>query len=998
MIGKTISHYKIIDKIGEGGMGVVYKAHDTKLDRAVALKFLPHHLGSDDTEKKRFVHEAKAASALDHNNICTIYEVDETEDGQILIAMAYYTGETLKYKIERAPVKVEEVIEITIQSARGLMKAHEHGIVHRDVKPANIMVTSDGTVKILDFGLAKLGGLTKLTKTGSTLGTVPYMSPEQMRGESVDQRTDLWSLGVVLYEVLTGRMPFKGEYEQAVAYQILNENPEPVTGLRSGIPIELERIVSKLMHKNPDERYQSAGDLIADLKHLQRISDAPIHPEKKRSANYSKKKGTYYFISAALLVMLAVVFFFLKPYLFEEVIIPESKPIAVIPFINQTGDPSYDYLSDAIPNLLITGLEQSKYLRVMTWERMKDVLNQMGKAEVHLIDRDLGFELCRYEGIDAIVLGSFIKAGDVFATDVKVLDIDTKELLISASARGKGVQSILNNQIDELSKEIARGVGISEKRSTDVTQQITYVTTNSMEAYNAYLRGREQYEKGYWLDALSSLEQAVKLDSTFAMAYLYLGRAYGTRANTRAAHENYEKAMAHAVRASEKERLYIKATYASIIERNPDKRFDLLKMMEERYPKEKQVYADLGLYYIGKGMHKEAFVAYNKALMLDPNYGIVLDRMAEAYAELENYITAIEYLERYAAAHPGEPKPLVSMGDMYFYTGDMQSALAMYHKALAIQPESFSSFKISLIYGLLEDYDAAAQWIDNFLSHSPPAVVMGGARAYKSIYCWMRGERHRATQLADEAQRMWESMDNLYFSALMDYLRAWFLLSDGKLVPGLEAMERSYTLLIDINPSAKAYYTAGLELYRGMVAVQEGEMQTARRHLAVMESQLSHIPRIYEKQVSYEYTLVHGSVLLAEGQPDSAISVMHRAVAARPYHLGAGIMGVYSCISFYPSLRDVVARAYLQKDQIYDAIVEYERLTTFDPDKEDRRFISSEYHYELAKLYEQTGQRDKAIMKYENFLDVWKNADPDIPELIDAKTRLANLKVVNSIL
>jgi serine/threonine protein kinase/tetratricopeptide (TPR) repeat protein len=1000
MVGLTISHYKIIEKLGEGGMGVVYKAHDTKLDRCVAIKFLSASHAVTEHDKTRFIHEACAASALEHSNICAIYEIDETSDGQFFLVMPAYEGIPLNKKIEEKPLAIDEAITIAIQIADGLQAAHEKGIVHRDIKSSNIFITQKGQVKIMDFGLARSPGMTQVTKTGTTVGTVPYMSPEQARGEKLDHRTDIWSLGVIVYEMITGRMPFQSDYSEAIVYSILNEEPEPLSSLRSNIPMELERVVKKSLNKDKSSRYQNAEDIVVDLRQLHKTKDRTISSlrQHKHVTMPIRKTSAYYWIGVVLMIFIVVLFFLIKPDLFDTAAVSEPKPIAVIPFVNQTGDPSYDYLSDAIPNLLITSLEQSKYLRVLTWERMNDVLNQMGKAGVHLIDRDLGFELCRYEGIDAIVLGSFIKAGDVFATDVKLLDVDTKELLISASARGNGVQSILNNQIDELSKEIARGVGLSQKTTVDLTQKIASVTTNSMEAYNAYLRGREQYEKGYWLVALPSLEQAVKLDTAFAMAYLYLGRAYATRANTRAAHENYEKAMTHAARASEKERLYIEATYASLIERNPDKRFEILKIMEERYPKEKQVYADLGLYYVGQGMHKEAFVAYNKALMLDPNYGIVLDRMAEAYAELENYITAIEYLERYAAANPGEPIPLVSMGDMYFYMGDMESALAMYHKALEIQPENFSSFKISFIYGLLEDYDAAAQWIDNFLSHSPATVVMGGARAFKSIYYRMRGERHRAALLVDEAQRMWESMDNLYFSGLMDWSKAWFLLSDGRLDPGLEVMERSYNQLIDINPSAKAYYTAELELYRGMAAVRKGEMQTARRHLAVMESQLSQISRIYEKQVRYEYTLFHGSVLLAEGQPDSAISVMHQAVAARPFNLGAGVLGVYSIISFYPPFRDVVARAYLQKDQIHDAISEYEHLTTFNPGKEDRRFISPEYHYELAKLYEQTGQRERAIDKYEYFLRLWKNADPDIPELIDAKMRLAKLKVVNSIL
>ncbi|MBW1915599.1 MAG: protein kinase [Deltaproteobacteria bacterium] len=268
MIGKTISHYKILEKLGEGGMGVVYKAEDTKLKRTVALKFLPPELTRDKEAKDRFIHEARAAAGLDHNNICAVHEIDETKDGQMYIAMACYEGETLKEKIEKGPLKIDLSLDFAIQIAEGIKKAHQKDIIHRDIKSANIIITKDSVAKILDFGLAKLKGHTKLTKEGTTLGTVSYMSPEQASGENVDHRSDIWSLGVVLYEMITGQLPFKGEYDQAVMYSIMNDEPEPLTGLRTGVPMELERIIKKNLAKDPAERYQHTEEIIVDIKHL----------------------------------------------------------------------------------------------------------------------------------------------------------------------------------------------------------------------------------------------------------------------------------------------------------------------------------------------------------------------------------------------------------------------------------------------------------------------------------------------------------------------------------------------------------------------------------------------------------------------------------------------------------------------------------------------------------------------------------------------------------
>jgi serine/threonine protein kinase len=268
MIGKTIAHYNILEKLGEGGRGAVYKAEDTRLGRVVALKFLPAELTRDPEARNRFMQEARAASALDHPNICTIYEINEAE-GRTYISMAYYDGETLKDRIARGPLKIEDALDVAVQIAQGLSRAHARGIVHRDIEPANVLITNEGFVKIVDFGVAKLAGM-KLTKTGATLGTARYMSPEQARGAEVDLRSDIWSLGALLYEMIAGTPPFRGEYDQAVIYSILNESPEPVTALRSGVPMALERVVEKALAKSPAERYQHADDLIVDLRQIAR--------------------------------------------------------------------------------------------------------------------------------------------------------------------------------------------------------------------------------------------------------------------------------------------------------------------------------------------------------------------------------------------------------------------------------------------------------------------------------------------------------------------------------------------------------------------------------------------------------------------------------------------------------------------------------------------------------------------------------------------------------
>jgi serine/threonine protein kinase len=361
--GTVISHYKIIEKIGAGGMGVVYKVFDTKLKRYVALKFLPPHLTQDREAKDRFAHEAQAASCLDHHNICNIHEIDETEDGRMFISMACYEGETVEQKMGRGQLDVGEAVDIAIQASLGLAVAHEKGIIHRDIKPANIIITGDGTVKIMDFGLAKLVGQIGLTETGTAVGTVTYMSPEQVRGEVIDRRTDIWALGVLLYEMLTGRLPFKGEHAQAVIYSILNEEPNPVTSLRDEVPIELEQIQKKAASKNPDARYQSAGSLLADLRKVEQ--ELGFHALRGCDPNTKCQPS-----------------------------------IAVLPFANLSPDPDQRYFCDGMAEEIMNALAHVDGLRVVA---RTSAFSFRGKE---LDIRKIGNALC----VETLLEGSVRKA------------------------------------------------------------------------------------------------------------------------------------------------------------------------------------------------------------------------------------------------------------------------------------------------------------------------------------------------------------------------------------------------------------------------------------------------------------------------------------------------------------------------------------------------------------------------------------------------------------
>jgi serine/threonine protein kinase len=355
MVGKTISHYKITEKLGEGGMGEVYLAEDTKLKRQVAIKFLPEHLTKNKENVERFEREAEAAAALNHPNIVTIYEIAE-EDDQTFIVMEYVDGVSLRTKVDDKNVTVEEVLHLIEQICEGLTKAHQADIVHRDIKPENILIDNDGRVKILDFGLAKLKGVSKLTKETSTLGTIHYMSPEQLQGKEVDHRSDIWSLGVVLYEMLTGEVPFKGEYEPAVMYAVLNEVHEPIKGDRTGMSRQLERIINISLEKDRDLRYQNVSELIADLN-----TEKPEISTQKTTPVIKKKESKFWMLLAGASAIIIVIIFILYLPLFNK---PEDviDSIAVLPFELKFSDPELEYLGDGIARGISNRLSQLPYL------------------------------------------------------------------------------------------------------------------------------------------------------------------------------------------------------------------------------------------------------------------------------------------------------------------------------------------------------------------------------------------------------------------------------------------------------------------------------------------------------------------------------------------------------------------------------------------------------------------------------------------------------------
>lgn len=991
--------FEIIEELGKGGMGSVYRVEDRKAQEEIALKLIRPEISADENTIERFRNELTTARRIRHKNVCAMYDLGE-DRGIHYITMEYVSGQDLKGLIRQTgKLAISTAISIAKQVCLGLSEAHALGIVHRDLKPGNIMIDKEGNIRIMDFGIARAIKAKGITGTGVMIGTPEYMSPEQAEAKEIDQRSDIYSLGIILYEMVTGQLPFEGETPLSIAMLHKSQSPKAPRELNPQLSDVLNQLILKCLHKEKEDRYASAVDLFKDLDQIEKGMPT-IEVEKAKKKTLTSDEITVSFSLRRLLLptlglaALVIIAFLLWKFVLPSRRVPlpsEQRSIAIINFQNQTGETAFDNLQHVIPNLLITSLEQSPYLQVTTFERMRDLMRQLDKEEVDIINSDLGFELCIKDGVEAIVVGSFAKAGDIFVTDAKVLDVESKKILKSVSARGRGADSILASQIDVLSQEIAKGVGLSERKVTESQTTITDVTTSSLEAYNAYLKGVELVQKYYYADALPFLEKALALDPTFATAYLYLAKVCDHTRNLPLERESYENAKLYADRASEKERLFIEAAYARYIEGDPDKRFQVVQTLTEKYPKEKQAHFDLGRLYRNKDMLPEAIAAYQTASELDPAFGPALEGQGSVYAQLGDFDKAIEFYRKYADILPGDAAPLESLAELYFRMGRLDEAITKFKEVIEIKPNFGTEEKLAYVLALIGNWNEALLWLDKYIENAPSLGLKGRGYWFKGIYLFWMGRDKESQEALDQGVKLSKDFQQNVQLAIISMTRACINLYKGKnLARARTQLEPFVEVWIPYSPHLKHGNMVFYYSFLGFLDIKEGNIEAAKSQLKLIDAIKSKMPRYdpqWESHVNRFYSLFFAELLYAEGELDKAISKIKEmkpllVPQMTPPHLVALNM---------PYLQDILPRLYMEKGDIDAAFAEYENLITFNPDGTDRRWVHPLYYYRLAKLYETKGWNGKAIENYEIFLDLWKDADPGKAEVEDAKTRVAAL-------
>ncbi len=993
--GSTFAgRYQVIEELGKGGMGRVYKAHDTKIKEKIALKLIKPEIAKDKKTIERFSNELRLARKIRHKNVCGMFDLGE-EKGTHYITMEFVPGEDLRSSIRRfGQLPIGKSISIAKQICEGLAEAHRLGVVHRDLKSNNIMIDKEGNVRIMDFGIARSLEAKGITGAGVMIGTPEYMSPEQVEGEEVDQRSDIYSLGIILYEMVTGRVPFEGDTPFSIGVKHKSEMPQNPKELNTQISDDLNRVILRCLEKEKDKRYQSSGEIRSELANIENgiPTTERVVPEKKPltsreiTVTFGLKK---LFIPALIFIAIVVIGLILWQVLPRKEAAPLApsgeSSLAVMYFENRSDEPDLDKI---LVDMLTTNLSRFDEIKVVSSQRLFDILRQLGKQDADIIDKNMAMEIAKRANVGTMMTGNIIKLGDRIRISSQLTEVETGTILGSEQVEGSRIEDVFA-MVDQLTERVITRLNISTKGEVEHFN-ISDVSTDSFEAYKYFQKGREYVWRWRWSGARENLEKAISLDPTFATAHLYYAIALSAwGVNVRDPYydlipirEAMRLAKEHSSKATEKEKRFIEA-YDAFIHRKFDEAERLSLDFVNRYPDDKDGIFLLGYVSHYAGKFDQCIEYAEKLLEIDPTLAIGYNLLAYELSRRGNHQKAISTIKKYIALQPDEWNPYDSTWEIYMKAGLYDEAIRICAQALKTNPEhpNWQRFYIYEAYSLLfnGEQEKAVEKIRTFgrdFSDRP------GWLHYNLGLIFLHAGRYKEFESEfQKALEIFKSRNNVRYQTLT--------LSDlGKMYTEMGLYSKAFDAFDAAEKLSTQIYDSEFNPIPIFKNYLSGIVSLKKKNYGEIKEFADKIRDLVESKNYDELYMDYHHLLLAESyvaqiKPQEAMDLLNRCTVATKLH--------------NPHFMIAEASSYALRGAWNDAIYDYIKFAN----NVEARYYGGDFFYYflersktdyyIAQIYEQQGNREKAIEHYQKFLEIMKNADPGIAEVEDARKGLAGL-------